>query len=47
MPPVLLVELRKLNRSLAALLAFAAPALIAVFIFFNMLRGKAAAPWDM
>ncbi len=41
------VEARKLNRSLAALLAIAAPSLIAVFVFFNMLRGKVAAPWDM
>ncbi len=41
------VEARKLNRSLAALLAVAAPSLIALFTFFNMLRGKEAAPWDM
>ena len=44
---VLSVEARKLNRSLAALLAIAAPSLIAVFVFFNMMRGKAPAPWDM
>lgn len=44
---VLTVELRKLNRSLAAALAFAAPGLIAVFTFFNVLRGKAPQPWDM
>lgn len=43
----LIVEARKLNRSLAALLAIAAPSLIAVFVFFNMLRGKQPAPWDM
>ena len=43
----LFVEARKLNRSLAALLAVAAPTLIAIFVFFNMLRGKAPAPWDM
>ena len=43
----LFVEARKLNRSLAALLAVAAPSLIALFVFFNMLRGKQAAPWDM
>ena len=43
----LLVEARKLNRSLAALLAVAAPSLIAIFTFFNMLRGKAPQPWDM
>lgn len=41
------VEARKLNRSLAALLAIAAPTLIAVFIFFNMLRGSAPHPWTM
>ena len=44
---VLTVELRKLNRSLAAALAIAAPGLIAVFTFFNILRGKTAQPWDM
>lgn len=44
---VLSVELRKLNRSLAAVLALAAPSLIAVFLFFNLLRGKKAAPWEM
>lgn len=44
---VLSVEIRKLNRSLAALLAVAAPSLIAVFVFFNMLRSKAPQPWDM
>lgn len=44
---VLIVELRKLNRSLAATLALAAPGLIAVFTFFNMLRGDTAQPWDM
>ncbi len=43
----LFVEARKLNRSLAALLAVAAPSLIAIFVFFNMLRGKEAQPWDM
>ncbi len=43
----LFVEARKLNRSLAALLAVAAPSLIALFTFFNMLRGKAPQPWDM
>jgi hypothetical protein len=41
---VLSVEARKLNRSLAALLAVAAPALIAVFGFFMLLRrGQAQA----
>lgn len=43
----LTVEVRKLNRSLALLLALAAPTLIAVFAFFNMLRGKTPMPWDM
>ena len=43
----LFVEARKLNRSLAALLAVAAPSLIAIFTFFNLLRGKAPQPWDM
>lgn len=44
---VLTVELRKLNRSLAAALAVAAPGLIAVFTFFNMLRSTSPQPWDM
>lgn len=44
---VVAVEARKLNRSLAALLAVAAPSLIAVFTFFNMMRGKTPQPWDM
>lgn len=44
---VLIVELRKLNRSLAAALAVAAPGLIAVFTFFNTLRIGTAQPWDM
>ncbi|WP_332657494.1 ABC transporter permease [Brevundimonas sp.] len=44
---VLSVEIRKLNRSLAALLAIAAPSLIAIFTFFMVLRGKAPQPWDM
>ena len=43
----LIVEARKLNRSLAAVLAVAAPSLIAIFTFFNLLRGKAPQPWDM
>ena len=43
----LIVEARKLNRSLAALLAVAAPSLIAIFTFFSLLRGKAPQPWDM
>ncbi|WP_309627916.1 ABC transporter permease [Brevundimonas sp.] len=44
---VLSVEMRKLNRSLAAVLAVAAPSLIAVFGFFMVLRGKAPQPWEM
>ena len=44
---VLSVEIRKLNRSLAALLAVSAPTLIAIFLFFNMSRGKKGAPWEM
>jgi len=43
----LFVEARKLNRSLAALLAVAAPSLIVLFTFFNMMRGKVPAAWDM
>jgi ABC-2 type transport system permease protein len=44
---VLFVEIRKLNRSLALLLAVAAPTLIAIFVFFNMLRGNTPQPWEM
>ncbi|MGQ2991947.1 MAG: ABC transporter permease [Brevundimonas sp.] len=44
---VLSVELRKLNRSLAAVLAVAAPSLIAMFGFFMVLRGPRAQPWEM
>jgi ABC-2 type transport system permease protein len=44
---VLSVEARKLNRSLAIVLAMAAPGLIAFFMFFNMLRGRAPHPWEM
>ena len=43
----LFVEARKLNRSLAAVLAVAAPSLIALFTFFNMMRSKAPQPWEM
>ncbi len=43
----LAVEVRKLNRSLAALLAVAAPALIAVFGFFMVLRADKASAWDL
>lgn len=41
------VEAHKLRRSLALLLATVAPLLIAVFVFFNLLRGEKPAPWTM
>ena len=41
------VEVRKLNRSLAAALAVAAPSLVAVLVFFVVLRGQRAGTWDM
>ena len=41
------VEVHKLRRSLALLLAALAPLLIATFIFFNMLRQKKSMPWEM
>jgi len=41
------VECLKLRRSLAAALAAAVPLLIAVFMFFNLLRDKHPRPWDM
>lgn len=44
---VLSVEARKLNRSLAALLAIAAPSLIAVFAFCMLLRADKPEPWEM
>ena len=43
----LAVEAHKLRRSLALLLAAVAPMLIAVFVFFNLLRVDKAAPWAM
>ncbi|MBW8303979.1 MAG: ABC transporter permease [Brevundimonas sp.] len=43
----LIVEARKLNRSLAAVLAVAAPSLIAIFVFFNMLRADQPPAWEM
>ena len=54
MPPVpaprfataLAVEAYKLKRSLALLLAAIAPLLIAVFIFFNLLRQERVIPWE-
>ena len=39
-----LVEIRKLRASLALLLALVAPTLIAVFVFFNLLRMTSAPP---
>jgi len=44
---VLSVEVRKLNRSLALVLAATAPALIAVFAFSMQLRSKTPSEWDM
>jgi lantibiotic transport system permease protein len=44
---VLAVELIKLRRSLALLLATVAPALVAVFLFFNLLRMEKPGPWAM
>ena len=44
---VIAVEARKLNRSLAALLAVAAPSLIALFTFFNVLRVGEPGQWEM
>ncbi len=43
----LVVEARKLKRSLAAVLAVAAPSLIAIFVFFNMLRAETPPAWEM
>ena len=39
------VEFTKLRRSLALVLVAIAPALIAVFLFFNQLRGSKGMPW--
>lgn len=44
---VLSVELRKLYRSQAFLLAMAGPSLIAVLTFFMVLRGRRVPAWDM
>lgn len=41
------VELIKLRRSLALLLALIAPSLVAVFVFFNLLRMEKPAAWLM
>lgn len=43
----LAVEAYKLRRSLALLLAAVAPLLIAVFVFFNLMRFEKATPWTM
>lgn len=42
----LAVEAYKLRRSLALLLAVVAPLLIAVFVFFNLLRMDKPMPWE-
>ncbi|MBD8526892.1 ABC transporter permease [Pseudomarimonas arenosa] len=44
---VLHVELFKLRRSLALLLALIAPSLIALFVFFNLLRMEKPMAWSM
>lgn len=44
---VLAVEVRKLHHSLALLLAIAAPALIAIFTFFNVVQMKVPRGWDV
>jgi lantibiotic transport system permease protein len=44
---VVAVELIKLRRSLALLLAVVAPSLVAVFVFFNLLRMEKANDWSM
>ena len=44
---VLAVEARKLRCSLALLLAVVAPLLIAVFVFFNLVRQAKPMPWAM
>lgn len=44
---VLAVELYKLRHSLALLLVVVAPLLIAVFVFFNLLRGDKPMAWAM
>lgn len=43
----LFVEIAKLRRSLALVLALVAPSLVAVFLFFNVLRGDAPMPWSV
>jgi ABC-2 type transport system permease protein len=44
---VLGAEARKLNRSLALLLAVAAPLMVGLFTFFSMLRRTQPQPWDV
>ena len=41
------VEFAKLRRSLALLLALIAPMLVAVFVFFNLLRADKAVAWNI
>lgn len=43
----LAIEVRKLRRSLALLLAIAAPSMIGLFVFFSTIRAKEAKPWDV
>lgn len=43
----LAVETFKLRRSLALLLALAAPFLVAIFVFFNLIRSSKPAQWTM
>jgi len=43
----LAVEFHKLRRSLALLLVVVAPLLIAIFVFFNLLRAGKPMPWDL
>ncbi len=44
---LLTVEVQKLNRSLVLMLALAAPSLVAIFAFFNMLRYDEPRPWGL
>lgn len=44
---MLAVEASKLRHSLALLLAVVAPSLIAIFVFFNLVRQAKAMPWTM
>ena len=42
----LVIEVRKLRRSLAPLLAVAAPSMIGLYVFFSTIRAEEARPWD-